>query len=483
MTLAEFLALMEAQYGRSGTTEDVLNIPIDQAQQYLELAAQQYGNIGAVPDWAQRYADPGGNGSISPQMMWAIQNGVRLTPTLGGPSANANGMLPPQITGTTGILGQFRDPETGKYYNLAGQYDAQGNLQDGAGIYEYSPHAGNNFFSAIGPAVRTIGGAMAGAYGLNAALGAGGAAGGAAAAGMTPAEALAAGVAPAPVGGGSMAGVVGGTGGAAAAGGGLLSQLGQGASTVGGFLRDNASWLAPAAGAVAGALGTETQELTPAQQQGIGLIQQAAEAAPQTQAQMQGLLSQATTPQMAAINPLFGLDNPALTGAIDRAQQDLARNFNTLAAPKFAMGSSFGSSGLGELEALARKDVADSMANIGTQMRYQNYGLQAQLGESQASRQDAMANSNANRAMSGVSAAGNIGMYPAQLGGMLVQNGGEPPAGNRWAGALGGGLLGAQIGGWMTQPQQQPQGGWMPASNPQPYFGGIQPKAWNGVAS
>lgn len=32
MTLAEFLASMEAQYGRSGTTEDVLNIPIDQAQ-------------------------------------------------------------------------------------------------------------------------------------------------------------------------------------------------------------------------------------------------------------------------------------------------------------------------------------------------------------------------------------------------------------------------------------------------------------------
>src|SRR5690606_19250058 len=152
--------------------------------------------------------------------------------------------------------------------------------------------AGNNVFSALGPAVRTIGGAMLGAYGLSqlapAAGGAGSGAGGsvAGAAAMTPAEALAAGVAPGAVGGGSMTGVVGGTAaGGAAAGGSLLSKLGQGASTVGGFLRDNASWLAPAAGAIAGALGTETQELTPAQQQGIGLMQGAAENAPQTQAQ------------------------------------------------------------------------------------------------------------------------------------------------------------------------------------------------------
>lgn len=516
MTLDEFLA----QYERNTHNRDVPNIPMADAQRYLELAAQQYGNIGAIQDWSQRYADPGGNGAVDPQQMWALQNGVRLTP-MTGTTYDANGANTGQITGTTGSLGQFRDPETGKYYNLSGQYDAQGNLQDGAGIYEYSPHAGNNAFSAMGPAVRTIGGAMLGAYGLSqlapaAAAGSGGLAEGTYAAGVVPSGG-ALGAGGAATGGaaatGAAAGGAAAGGGAAAAGGGLLSQIGSGASAVGGFLRDNANWLAPAAGAVAGYLGSQSDDITPyggemsagftpEQTQGLGMIRDAAGNIGATQAQMHGLLGQATTPQTAATNPLFGLDNPALTGAIDRAQQDLSRNYNTLVAPKFSMGSSFGSSGLAETEALARKDYTDSMANIGTQMRYQNYGLQAQLGESQAGRQDAMGNANANRAMQGVSMAGNIGLMPAQMGSTLMNAGAsqqqsnqaaldrqynefvrqQVPQSNQWAGALGGAMLGSQMGGFM-QPVQAPN--YMPQQpqQQQGYFGGITTRPWNGVAS
>lgn len=257
MTLAEFLASMEAQYGRSGTTEDVLNIPMDQAQQYLDLAAQQYGNVGGI-DWTPWRTSEWGTDA---NQAWLERDGVRITP-MQTVFQDENGMVTSwagvDLNRNRGSMGRFRDPTTGKYYHIVGEYDAQGNLVPGsAGVYEYNPHAGNNFFSAIGPAVRTIGGAMLGAYGLSQLAPAAGAASGGSAAGgaaaMTPAEALAAGVAPGPVGGGSMAGVVGGTAAGTAAG--VAGGAGM-AGTLGSWL-SNPAVIGGGLSLVGGALGAD----------------------------------------------------------------------------------------------------------------------------------------------------------------------------------------------------------------------------------
>ena len=534
MTLQEYLAQMAATQGRQGRGQT--NLTTAQRAELDAIIRAQYANAGTI--------------GLSPESQRLIDwgHGMGSEATYSGANLGDVMLRGDPTSGYNGVLGQYHDQDTGTYYNIGGVWNPDGTLAD-VQYNDFRPEGGwvNDNLGLV--AALTLAG-MGGAAALGAGAGAGGAGAGAAG-GAAGGTGLAAGTGAAGLGGGTgltlggagaAAGMGGGTGllatgapglaamgggtgllagagaggaglaafnsgitglgsaaaagalgsgatGAAASGaGGLLSQLGQGASTVGGFLRDNANWLAPLAGGVAGYLGTDSDvapytgqlsaEWTPAQQQGLDMMQAAAGNAPQVQAQMQGLLSQAT-----AQNPMFGLENPGLTGAIDRAQQDLSRNYNTLVAPKFSMGSSFGSSGLGELEALARKDVTDAMANIGTQMRYQNYGLQANLGEAQA-----------NRAMQGVSAAGNIGMYPTQVGTGLMNAGAaqqqsnqaaldrqyqefvrtNQPQGNPWAGALGGAMLGSQMGGFLQQPQVQAPN-YMPTS--------YRPQAWNGVAS
>ena len=511
MTLAELLASFEAQNGR-----DKRGINVSQSDlAKLEAAIMsQYGGYDFRPeldDYFQSRSNAmmaGGDNGLAGsqyevptaardpqtgQLLYFVNPGMANTLEFGAYRDTDNlahtalrGRIDPNTGGLIGLERYVPTFDGGlkarQMFGLSAAAIAGGaamGLGQGAGMSAADLAAADMAGGLIPAGAGGIGGA-----GVDAAL-----AGGLSAAGTMPYAAgtglLAEGTI---LGGGAAAAGSGATGAAASGAGGLLSQLGQGASTVGGFLRDNASWLAPLAGGVAGYLGTDSDvapytgqmsaEWTPAQQQGLDMMQAAAGNAPQVQAQMQGLLSQAT-----AQNPMFGLENPGLTGAIDRAQQDLSRNYNTLVAPKFSMGSSFGSSGLGELEALARKDVTDAMANIGTQMRYQNYGLQANLGEAQA-----------NRAMQGVSAAGNIGMYPTQVGTGLMNAGAaqqqsnqaaldrqyqefvrtNQPQGNPWAGALGGAMLGSQLGGFLQQPQVQAPN-YMPTS--------YRPQAWNGVAS
>src|SRR5690606_15219936 len=120
MTLADFLASMEAQYGRSGTTEDVINIPIDQAQQYLDLAVQQYGNVGEI-DWTRwRTSDY----SVDANQAWLERNGVRITP-MQTVFQDENGMVTSwagvDLNRNRGTMGRFRDPTTGKYYRITGE--------------------------------------------------------------------------------------------------------------------------------------------------------------------------------------------------------------------------------------------------------------------------------------------------------------------------------------------------------------------------
>lgn len=90
----------------------------------------------------------------------------------------------------------------------------------------------------------------------------------------------------------------------------------------------------------------------------------------------------------AAINPLAGENNPYLTGVLDSARGDLQKYYDTMIAPKFASGSSFGSSGLGFAELLERDNQADQFSQLAGNLRFQDHALRANLLEQQAGRQD-----------------------------------------------------------------------------------------------
>lgn len=263
-------------------------------------------------------------------------------------------------------------------------------------------------------------------------------------------------------GGGAVGGGAGGVGGATTAGGtgGALSRVLAGTGTA----SDYASLGMTAAGAVAGAAGsrsgttqTQTQTIDPLMRDYItqymqrssmlsgqpttayggqlgaptdgmanaaafqqGMIGQAADAVnagmrPGTSAanaqlgSVQGLLGQATAAGTATKNGLLGLDNPELQRQIDLAQGDLARNYNNVVAASFNRGSSFGNSGLADQELQSRYDLEKNMGAIGSGMRYNNYALQANLGESAAQRQDAINAAQRQAQLSGAGLLGNLG--------------------------------------------------------------------------
>jgi hypothetical protein len=74
-------------------------------------------------------------------------------------------------------------------------------------------------------------------------------------------------------------------------------------------------------------------------------------------------------------NPYFGMDNPYLQGVIDRSLGDVQSRVST----QFSNPNAFG--GTAHQELLSR-----NLADASNQLRYQDYGLQAQLGEADVSR-------------------------------------------------------------------------------------------------
>ena len=70
-------------------------------------------------------------------------------------------------------------------------------------------------------------------------------------------------------------------------------------------------------------------------------------------------------------------NNPYLQAQIDQAQGDLARNFNQVQAPRWAVAGqrsgSFGNAGLAMVEQQARNDLSQQMGRIGTDMRGADY--------------------------------------------------------------------------------------------------------------
>lgn len=92
----------------------------------------------------------------------------------------------------------------------------------------------------------------------------------------------------------------------------------------------------------------------------------------------------------AASNPYMGA-NPFLTQQIDAAQGDVIRNYNNVTKPQteaaMVRSGSFGNSGLMQAQQDQQRDLTDSLGRISSGMRFNDYSMQAQLGENAANRQ------------------------------------------------------------------------------------------------
>lgn len=82
-------------------------------------------------------------------------------------------------------------------------------------------------------------------------------------------------------------------------------------------------------------------------------------------------------------NPFLGQNNPYLQQNIDRAQGDLTRQYNLTVQPAYnsAMvnSGSFGNSGVQQMNDNARRGLLDTLANVDSSMRMQDYNQQQQM--------------------------------------------------------------------------------------------------------
>ena len=125
--------------------------------------------------------------------------------------------------------------------------------------------------------------------------------------------------------------------------------------------------------------------------------------------QIRAMLGDLTQARTATANPYADMNNPYLQGAIAASNRGLADSYNTLVAPKYSQGSSFGNSGLAEYEALDRANLARQMSDNSNTLSYQGFNLGAQLAESGASRQDAINNLLSQLGLQGAQVLGQLG--------------------------------------------------------------------------
>lgn len=167
--------------------------------------------------------------------------------------------------------------------------------------------------------------------------------------------------------------------------------------------------------------------------------------------------------------------NPYLTAQINKAQGDVARNYNDVQRPRqdqmAARSGSFGNSGVAQSNANDDRMVAETMGNISTQMRGQEYGNERNRqmqaagmapGASQAGYNDSQQLFNAGTAANQPAQQDADFQYQqytdqqndpyrrltatgAPFGANLGSTVSEP-AGSRTAGAIGGGMAGASMG-------------------------------------
>lgn len=155
-------------------------------------------------------------------------------------------------------------------------------------------------------------------------------------------------------------------------------------------------------------------------------------------------------------NPYYGMNNPYLTQSINAASEDAMRQLRPMFAQQQRASGSFGNTGLAESQT---RTAAQTLGNIATGARMQDYMQQQQLGESDVNRRMSLALQSpalAQQDYADIERLYNVGQTRrydpyATLGkyGSLIQGqyGGvtsSPIYQNRAAEFLGGGLLGMQ---------------------------------------
>jgi hypothetical protein len=153
----------------------------------------------------------------------------------------------------------------------------------------------------------------------------------------------------------------------------------------------------------------------------------------------------------------FGANNEALTGAIDKAQGDVVRNYNLTTKPAWdsAMrgSGSYGNSGVAEAASNSQRDLAGQLAGISTNMRYGDYNNERNRQVSASQGAPGLAQSD----YYDFGQLGNIGQQQQQLGQSYLNNDyqtylDKTGYGARQLGLLQGAAgLGAQAGSTGTQ--------------------------------
>jgi hypothetical protein len=108
----------------------------------------------------------------------------------------------------------------------------------------------------------------------------------------------------------------------------------------------------------------------------------------QAQNQLSQTMGASSGAVAAGFNPYAG-SNPYMQGMIDKSQQDITRGFNNATQntdAQFARAGAFGGSAWQQQQENNSRMLAEALANNSNSMRFQDYGLQSQLGENAANR-------------------------------------------------------------------------------------------------
>lgn len=139
-----------------------------------------------------------------------------------------------------------------------------------------------------------------------------------------------------------------------------------------------------------------------------------------------GQMNLAQTTTDVGRNALLGQNNPYLNDAIGFATGDITRNFNNTINPQLdrmaRASGSFGNSGVEQARQEAQRTMAQQVGRTTSDMRMQDYNLQAQLGEGdlgrrlQAGLTDASRNLGASQAMQQFNIGNDFARQQANLG-------------------------------------------------------------------
>lgn len=114
---------------------------------------------------------------------------------------------------------------------------------------------------------------------------------------------------------------------------------------------------------------------TPFQQQGLEQMGEMAQAGSPIYGQARDIYSK-------TLGGDYLSGNPYLESQIDRASGDVVRNYNMVAKPQMeaamVRSGSFGNAGLQQMQGEQQRRLMDTLGNISSGMRFQNYGMERQ---------------------------------------------------------------------------------------------------------